>query len=144
VLIGSEIERLASQMRFEVHEDNEETQKQIQQLKTHLFEDEARRRVALGLLISKLAADHDIEVDEDRVRARLDVFAAAHEEPAEVKRYYEQTPEALDKVRALVLEEQVVEWVLERARVTEKASTFARVMTAVNPPPGPIVREPAE
>ncbi|MDZ7622354.1 MAG: hypothetical protein U5O69_08310 [Candidatus Competibacteraceae bacterium] len=44
-------------------------------------------------------------------------------------RWYEQTPQALDGVRAMVLEEQVVEWVLERARVSEKPSTFAEIMT---------------
>jgi trigger factor len=109
-------------------------------LKAQLFEAEARRRVTLGLLISKLAANQDIQVDEERVRARLDAFAATHEEPAEVLSYYEQTPKALDNVRALVLEDQIVDWVLERAQVTERASTFAEIMT----PNKPAVAAPVE
>jgi trigger factor len=144
VLIEAEIERLASQMRFQVSEDNEEIKKQIQQLKTQLFETEARRRVALGLLISKLAANQGIQVDEERVRARLDAFAATHEEPAEVLRHYEQTPKALDSVRALVLEEQIADWVLERAQVTERASTFAEIMATGKQPAEPTAQEASE
>jgi trigger factor len=135
-LIEVEIEQLASQLRFPPSNNDEK----IQQLKAKLFETEARRRVALGLLISKLATKQGIQADEERVRARLDVFAATHEEPAEVLRYYEQTPNALDNVRALVLEDQIVDWVLERAQVTEKASTFAEIMMPSQQP----VAAPAE
>ena len=130
-LIGVEIEHLASQLRFPPNGDNEK----IQQLKAQLFEPEARRRVALGLLISKLAASQGIQPDEQRVRARLDAIAATYEDPAEVVRWYEQIPNALNNVRALVLEDQIVEWVLERAQVTEKASTFAEMMTPSQQPP---------
>ena len=79
----------------------------------------------------------------DRIRRGLDdlldphdvdaIEAATHEEPAEVLSYYEQTPKALDNVRALVLEDQIVDWVLERAQVTERASTFAEIMTPNKP-----------
>ena len=135
-LIEVEIEQLASQLRFPPSNNDEK----IQQLKAKLFATEARRRVALGLLISKLATKQGIQADEERVRARLDAFAATHEEPAEVLRYYEQTPNALDNVRALVLEDQIVDWVLERAQVTEKASTFAEIMMPSQQP----VAAPAE
>ena len=135
-LIEVEIEQLASQLRFPPSNNDEK----IQQLKAKLFETEARRRVALGLLISKLVTKQGIQADEERVRARLDAFAATHEEPAEVLRYYEQTPNALDNVRALVLEDQIVDWVLERAQVTEKASTFAEIMMPSQQP----VAAPAE
>ncbi len=128
-LISAEIEQLASQLRFPPGGDDEK----IQQLKAALFETEARRRLALGLLISKLAASQGIQVDEERVRMRLDAIAATYEEPAEVVRWYEQTPSALENVRALVLEDRIVDWVLERAQVTEKASTFAEVMAPNQP-----------
>jgi len=130
VLIEVEIEHLASQLRFPPSGDNEK----IRQLKAQLFETEARRRVALGLLISRVAASQGIQPDEQRVRAQLDAIAATYEEPAEVVRWYEQTPNALDNVRALVVEDQVVDWVLERAQVTDKASTFAEIMTPSQQP----------
>jgi len=128
-LIGAEIEHLASQLQFPHSNNNEK----IQQLKAQLFETEARRRVALGLLISKLAASQGIQADEQRVRARLDAIAATYEEPAEVLRYYQQTPKALDNVNALVLEDQIVDWVLERAQVSDRVSTFAEIMTPAQP-----------
>lgn len=124
-LVNVEIEQLARQMRLPVDADDERTQ----QLKTVLFEADARRRVALGLLISRLATIQHIEVDEQRVREHLQSIAATYQEPDEVVRWYEQTPQALDNIRALVLEEQVVDWLLERAQVTEKTSTFADIMT---------------
>lgn len=146
-LVDVEIERLASQMGFQGidnDENDEKAQEQVQRFKAQLFEAEARRRVALGLLISKLAANQSIQLDEERVRARLETFAANHEEPAAVLSYYEQTPAALDSVRALVLEEQVVDWVLERARVTEKASTFADIVTAGKQPAESAAQESSE
>ncbi len=124
-LIVAEIEQLAHQLRLPPGDNNEK----IQQLKVQLFEIEARRKVGLGLLISKLAASQGIQADEQRVRARLNTIAATYQEPAEVLRWYEQTPNALDKVRSLVLEEQIVDWVLERAQVTDRASSLAEIMT---------------
>jgi trigger factor len=134
VLIRSEIEQLARQLRLPPGADDE----RAQQLKAYLFEADARRRVALGLLISQLASAQNIKVDDQRVRDHLHSVAATYQEPAEVVRWYEQTPQALDSIRALVIEEQVVDWLLERAQVTEKASTFAEIMTpdksaALNP-----------
>ncbi|CDI03980.1 peptidyl-prolyl cis/trans isomerase (trigger factor), molecular chaperone involved in cell division [Candidatus Competibacter denitrificans Run_A_D11] len=124
VLIEAEIEHLARQLSFPAGGDDEK----IRELKSKLFEREARRRVALGLLISRLAALNSIKADERRVRDYLATVASTYQEPAQVLRWYEKTPEALDNVRALVLEEQIVDWLLERGQVSEKTSTFAEVM----------------
>lgn len=128
-LIGAEIEQLAQQLRFPPGPQNEK----IQELKAKLFETEARRRVALGLLISKLASGQGIKADEQRVRARVETIAATYQEPDEVVRWYEKTPELIENVRALVLEEQVVDWVLERAQVSDRSSTFSEIMTPKQP-----------
>jgi trigger factor len=140
VLIETEIEHLASQLRFPTDAKDEKAQ----QLKTQLFEFEARRRVALGLLISRLAAAREIKVDDRRVRNYLETMASTYQEPAEVLRWYEQTPQALDNVRALVLEDQILDWLLERAQVTEKASTFAEIMAPEKRPLGPLGQEISE
>ena len=124
VLIESEIEHLARQLNFPSGVDDEK----IRELKDKLFGREARRRVALGLLISRLAALNGIKADEQRVRDYLETVASTYQEPSQVLRWYEKTPEALDNVRALVLEDQLVDWLLERGQVTEKASTFAEIM----------------
>jgi trigger factor len=136
-LIAVEIENLARQMSFPPEANDEKSQ----QLKTQWFEPEARRRVALGLLVSRLAVTQQIEVDSQRVRGHLESLAASYQDPAEVLRWYEKTPRALDSVRALVLEEQIVEWVLERARVSASPSTFAEIMNSVQPPTGSVRQE---
>ncbi|MBK8898167.1 MAG: trigger factor [Candidatus Competibacteraceae bacterium] len=132
VLLENEIEQLARQLYFPADRKDEKTQ----QLKAQLFEPEARRRVALGLLIARLAETQEIKVDSQRVRNYLENMASTYQDPAEVLRWYEQTPRALDNVRALVLEDQIVDWLLERAQVAEKASTFAEIM---KPEPKPSV-----
>lgn len=136
-LVEAEIEQLARQLYFPVSAKDEKSQ----HLKIQLFEPEARRRVALGLLISRLATTGQIKVDEQRVRDYLHSVASTYQEPAEILRWYEQTPRALDNVRALVLEDQIVDWLLERARVTEKASTFAEIMASGKRPAEPAQQE---
>lgn len=140
VLIETEIEHLARQLHFPAGAKDEKTR----QLKTQLFEPEASRRVALGLLISRLAAVQEIKVDERRVWNYLETMSSTYQEPTEVLRWYEQTPQALDNVRALVLEDQIVDWLLERAQVTEKASTFAEIMTPAKQPAEPVEQESSE
>ncbi|MDS4069922.1 MAG: trigger factor [Candidatus Competibacter sp.] len=139
-LIDLEIENLARQLYFPADAKDEKTQ----QLKTQLFESEARRRVALGLLVSRLAAIWEIKVDEQRIRNHLESITSAYENPTEVIRWYEQNPQAMESVRALVLEDQIVDWLLERARVTEKASTFAEIMTPARQPAEPAAQESTE
>lgn len=140
VLVETEIEHLARQLYFPADAKDEKTQR----LKAQLFEPEARRRVSLGLLISRLATAQQIKVDERRVQNYLETMASTYQEPAEVMRWYEKTPKALDNVRALALEDQIVDWLMERARVTEKTSTFAEIMTPAKQPAEPLGQEAAE
>ena len=139
-LVAAEIENLAKQTRFPVESDDEKTQK----IKQRWLAVEACRRVALGLLISRLVATQQIELDSQRVQDHLKSITVSYENPAEVLGWYEQTPWALDGVRALVLEDQVVDWVLERARVTQSPSTFAEIMNPARLPAGPAQQESSE
>ena len=129
-LIRFEIENLARQLHFPTGGDDEK----IRELKAQLLGSEARRRVALGLLVSQLATEQGIKVDDQRVQDYLQSLAATYQEPAEVLRWYGQTPQALDRVRALVLEEQIVDWLLERVRVTDKSSTLPKSWRPANRP----------
>jgi trigger factor len=138
-LIQVEIEQLAQQLQLPAEVNDE----RAQHLKTRLFEASARQRVALGLLISRLAEMRNIQADEQRVRMRLLTLASTYQEPAEVLRWYQQNPRALDNVRALVVEEQVVDWLLERAQITEKQLTFTEIMTpSDSAAENPLAREP--
>ena len=92
------------------------------------FEEAARRRITLGLLMAETVKVHDIEVDPDRVRERIESIASTYEDEAEVINYYYSDRERLAHIESTVLEDQVVEWILERAQVGEESLSFDQVL----------------
>lgn len=118
-LLNEEIDRLAN----ESHEQLGGTTQNVK-LPRHLFEDRARRRVSLGLVIGEIIKRNGIQVDPERVRRTVETLAASYENPEEVVKWYYENREALTSAQSLVLEEQVVEWILGQAQVEEKTYTF--------------------
>jgi trigger factor len=92
------------------------------------FVEGARKRVALGLLIGELIKSRGIKIDRQRVDARLADLAASYPEPEQVIKAYRQNAEALRQVENIVVEDQVVDLLLEHARVTDQPATFKDVM----------------
>lgn len=88
----------------------------------------ARRRVALGLLINDIIRRENLVLDPKRANARLDEMVGAYGDAVAMKRAYQQNADAMRQVESLALEDQVVEWILERAKVREKASSFKELM----------------
>jgi trigger factor len=88
----------------------------------------ARRRVALGLLLNEVIRRHNLTLDPARTAARLDEMVSAYGDPAGMKRAYQQNADAMRQVESLALEDQVVDWVLDHAKVEEKPLTFKEVM----------------
>jgi trigger factor len=88
------------------------------------FEEPARRRVALGLLMSQVVQNEALKVDRTKVLERLNELVANYPNAEETRRSYLQNPDAMKQVESSVLEEQVVDWVLERARITDKPTSF--------------------
>jgi trigger factor len=124
-MIDQEIEHLAKQMRFPQRSQSGE---EWSTLRRELFEPEARRRVALGLILSRLVAAQGLRLDESRVQNRLASIASTYQESEEVIEWYNRNPYALGGVRALALEDQVVDWLLERASIVEKPGSFDEIM----------------
>ncbi len=89
---------------------------------------QARRRVALGLLMSEIIKVHSLRASPDKVRLVVEAEASKYEEPDEVIRWYYGSRENLALIEALVLEEQVVEWALNYMDVSEKDITFTELM----------------
>ncbi|PJE53953.1 trigger factor [Marinomonas sp. BSi20584] len=89
------------------------------QLPAELFQEEAKKRAKLGLLISEVIKKDDMKVDNDRVRSFLEDMAQAYQEPQQVIDFYLKNKEQLAQVQSAVLEEQVVDKLLESAQVTE-------------------------
>lgn len=93
-----------------------------------LFQEQAERRVVLGLLLAKLIDDHKMKPDEKRVKAMLQQLASVYEQPETMIKQYESNPQQMSEIRQVVLEEQVIDKILESAKVKETQKTFAEVM----------------
>jgi len=89
------------------------------QLPAELFQEEASKRAKLGLLIAEVIKQHELKVEDDRVRAFLEDMAQAYQEPQQVIDYYLKNKEQLSQVQSAVLEEQVVDKLLETAQITD-------------------------
>ena len=97
------------------------------QLPDVLFEESARRRVALGLIMAEVVRQNGIEVDPQRVRAAVEDMAATYESPQEVVDHYYQSRESLAPIEAVVLEQQVVDWAMGQARVEDEPMSFDQI-----------------
>lgn len=92
------------------------------------FADAATRRVKLGLILAEVVKAKELHAKPEQVRAMVDDFAATFEDPKEVVRWYYSQPQRLADAEALVMENNVVDWVLSQAKVTEKAIAFDELM----------------
>ena len=88
-----------------------------------LFAEKAERRVRLGLILSQLVGENKLQAQPEQVKAQVEDFAQSYEDPREVLKYYYSDRRRLAEVEALVLEENVVNYVLGKAKVTTTAST---------------------
>jgi trigger factor len=89
-----------------------------------VFEDQARRRAALGLIMGQIVQAEGIKLDRERAQSRLDDLVATYPNPEEVRRAYVQNADAMRQIESVVLEDQVVDWISDRARTTDKPMTF--------------------
>jgi trigger factor len=88
----------------------------------------ARRRVALGLIINDVIRRENLVLDPQRANARLDEMVGAYGDAAALKRAYQQNADAMRQVESLALEDQVVDWILDHAKVHETVSSFKELM----------------
>jgi len=91
------------------------------------FLEPARRRVALGLLVAHIVQAQGMKVDRERVQARLEALVESYPNPDEARRAYQQNQEAMRQLESAALEGQVIDWLLERAQVTERPMTFSEI-----------------
>ena len=100
-----------------------------------MFEDAAKRRVSLGLVIGEIVKRQGLRPDAQRVRAAVEENASTYEHPQAVVDYFYSDPKHLASVESLVLEGQVVDWVLGQVEVEEEVLTFAQLSES-GPRPG--------
>ena len=128
-LIDQEIQRL-KQQAFQQFGGGQEFNPDM--LPNEMFTDQADRRVKLGLLINAAVEQFELKADDARVEALIEDMASTYQDPDQVREFYKSNQEQRSQLEALALEEQVVDTILEQAKVTEKDSSYEEVIKAAN------------
>ena len=126
-LIDQEIETLKEQakQRFEQQQPGN---KNIPDLPSELFADNAKRRVSIGLLLGEVIKKNELKADEAKVMELIETSASAYEDPQEVVDYYKGNEELMQQMRNVALEEQAIDFVLSKAKTTVVNKAFDEVM----------------
>lgn len=93
-----------------------------------MFETQAKRRVALGLILGDIIEVQKIKADEDKVRSTIEDLAQSYENPQEVVEWYYADKKRLNDIRQVVLENQTVDWIISQIKITDKNVSFNEVM----------------
>ncbi len=125
-LIGAEINRMM-QMTAQNLQQRGMNPKDIQ-LEPGMFEEQAKRGTALRLILSEIVNTNSLQANADQVRKMVDTFANSYEKPEELVNWYYADVKRLDEPAALATEENVVNWVLEKAKVSAKKIKFDELM----------------
>ncbi|RJG14911.1 trigger factor [Massilia cavernae] len=126
VMIAQDAERLAEMTRQDMAQRGMDVKNMP--FPTELFADKAERRVKLGLILSQLVGDNDLQAKPEQVKGQIEDFAQSYEDPKEVLKYYYSDRRRLADIEALVLEENVVNYVLGKAKVATKDVAFDELM----------------
>jgi len=124
-LVSEEIERMRQDAlrRF-----GGPQQKNVPQLPDELFAEQAQRRVSLGLLIGEVLRSEKLTPEPERVNKALAEAVEGYEKPEEALRSFRSNPSIMRQVEGMVLEEQAVDRLLEKAQVTDKPTSFDELM----------------
>ena len=125
-LVDNEINQMIASLNEKAAQAGQPAQPELPK---ELFIDQATKRVKLGLLLSEVIKQNDIKADAEKVQERIEEFAQTYQSPEEVINWYNSNPEERNKVESVVLEDQLVDWVLEKAKITETSLTFEELMS---------------
>ena len=98
------------------------------ELSLDVFRPQAEERVALGLIIAELVRSEHLHAKPEQIKALVTETAQTYEQPDAVVRWHYEKPERLRDFEAVVLEQNVVDWILARAKVTDEPATFEAIM----------------
>ena len=93
-----------------------------------LFRPQAERRVRLGLIVAELVRSNELQAKPEQIKAHVEEMAASYEKPADVVRWYYSDNRRMAEVEAVVIENNVTEFVLSRAKVVDKSVSFDELM----------------
>ena len=128
-LVDNEINQMMASMK-ERAEQGQQSPLPMPELPREMFEAQAKKRVKLGLLLSEVIKVNDIKADDEKVQQRIEEFAQQYGDPEEVINWYKSNPQERSKIESVVLEDQLVDWMLEKSKVTEEALSFDELMNS--------------
>ena len=124
-LVDNEINQMIASLK----EKTQQVQRNEPDLPKELFEAQATKRVKLGLLLSEVIKQNEIKADAEKVQQRIEELAQTYQDPTEVIDWYKANPRERSKIESVVLEDQLVDWVLERAQITKTSLSFEELMS---------------
>ncbi|GAC14399.1 trigger factor [Aliiglaciecola lipolytica] len=127
-LLDQEVEALREQAKQRFQQQSGGNSANMPELPADLFEENAKRRVSIGLILGEIIKTNEIKVDDAKVEQLIETTASAYEDPSEVIEYYKTNNELLQQIQNVALEEQAVEWVLTQAKVKDVNKAFDDIM----------------
>ncbi|MBU2879688.1 MULTISPECIES: trigger factor [Aliiglaciecola] len=127
-LLDQEIDALREQAKQRFQQQSGGNSANMPELPADLFEENAKRRVSIGLILGEIIKINEIKVDDAKVEQLIETTASAYEDPSEVIEYYKTNNELLQQIQNVALEEQAVELVLSQAKVKEVDTAFDDIM----------------
>ncbi|MCU0919885.1 MAG: trigger factor [Burkholderiaceae bacterium] len=128
-LVSNELERLTASAREDLKKRGIKDAESAP-LPQDLFKGQAERRVRLGLVVAELVRANNLQAKPEQLQAHIEEMSQSYEKPAEVMRWYLSDRSRMAEVEALVIEKNVTEFVLSRAKVTPKVMAFDELMNA--------------
>jgi trigger factor len=128
-LIAGELDRLVAGARADLKQRGVKDADQAP-IPEELFKPQAEKRVRLGLVIAELVRTNNLQARPEQLQAHIEELSQSYEKPAEVMRWYLGDRQRMAEVEAVVVENNVTQHVLERAKVTDKVLPFDELMSA--------------
>lgn len=128
-LVGNEVERMTASAREELKQRGVKDA-DTAPIPAEMFQAQAERRVRLGLVVAELVRANNLQAKPEQLQAHIEELSQSYEKPSEVMRWYLSDRDRMAEVEAVVIENNVTEFVLARARIVEKVLPFDELMTA--------------
>ncbi len=125
-LPSSLVDEEVKQVRSEMEQNSQGAD--MSSLPDDMFKDQAARRVKLGLIVGEIITKNKLEKDQARVDDMLNSLAASYEDPQALIEYYRSDQKAMQTIEAAVMEEMIVDWVLDQAKVADEKVKFTDLM----------------
>jgi len=123
--VGDEIQRLKKDALSKAPAS---FQQNNMSLPDDMFTEKAKKQIALGFIMSELMKMSELKVDSDRVKETIEKYSESYENPAEMVDWYYNDKERLAGIESFVLEEQIIDWVVEKSDSSEKSLSFDEII----------------